>query len=315
MSAINTLGELRMKLFTKIALVSAMALSANAMAAQLQALDDDALSAATGQDGLTIQIDTDVNGITIEHLYLHDNDGLDSTLTFTDTDGTTKSLGGTGGSGTLTSGAITISGLEITKANASDILTTVRIDADKGDGTSNGGNSAFLNIGVDLAATDIHIDSIGVAESNAAPTMGAATTARRGVNAANSNDIITNLDIAMGATALNIQLGAQPQGALIVVNADILGGINISNLTLSDTGANGGGDIVVGSTWIKDANSANLSANAKINVTTDGLKIHSTGTAKDIYVDSLALGNGKSIGSVEIQGLNMNSTTMTIAGH
>ena len=41
-----------MKMFTKLALVSSMAISANAMA--MQAMDDAALSSATGQDGISI---------------------------------------------------------------------------------------------------------------------------------------------------------------------------------------------------------------------------------------------------------------------
>ena len=43
-----------MKMFTKLALVSSMAISANAMA--MQSMDDAALSAATGQDGINIGI-------------------------------------------------------------------------------------------------------------------------------------------------------------------------------------------------------------------------------------------------------------------
>lgn len=43
-----------MKIITKLALVSSMAISANAMA--MQAMDDASLSAATGQDGLNIGI-------------------------------------------------------------------------------------------------------------------------------------------------------------------------------------------------------------------------------------------------------------------
>jgi hypothetical protein len=42
-----------MKMFTKLALVSSMAISANAMA--MQSMDDAALSAATGQDGINIR--------------------------------------------------------------------------------------------------------------------------------------------------------------------------------------------------------------------------------------------------------------------
>ena len=43
-----------MKMFTKLVLVSSMAISANAMA--MQAMDDAALSSATGQDGINIGV-------------------------------------------------------------------------------------------------------------------------------------------------------------------------------------------------------------------------------------------------------------------
>jgi hypothetical protein len=84
-----------MKMFTKLALVSSMAISANAMA--MQAMDDAALSSATGQDGINIGIGTGLNadlatfmgsaaattkGILVEDLYVHDNDGLAATAAF-----------------------------------------------------------------------------------------------------------------------------------------------------------------------------------------------------------------------------------------
>ena len=61
-----------MKMFTKLALVSSMAISANAMA--MQSMDDAALSAATGQDGINIGIG--ISRVTIEKVLVHDNDGL-----------------------------------------------------------------------------------------------------------------------------------------------------------------------------------------------------------------------------------------------
>ncbi|MFM6958927.1 MAG: DUF6160 family protein, partial [Acinetobacter sp.] len=61
-----------MKMFTKLALVSSMAISANAMA--MQSMDDAALSAATGQDGINIGIG--ISKIEIEKVLIHDNDGL-----------------------------------------------------------------------------------------------------------------------------------------------------------------------------------------------------------------------------------------------
>ncbi|EOG3524649.1 DUF6160 family protein, partial [Acinetobacter baumannii] len=57
-----------MKMFTKLALVSSLAISANTMA--MQSMDDAALSAATGQDGINIGIALGADGITIDKLYL-----------------------------------------------------------------------------------------------------------------------------------------------------------------------------------------------------------------------------------------------------
>lgn len=61
-----------MKKFTKLALVSSIAFSANAMA--MQAMDDATLSATTGQDGLNIGIG--ISKIEIDKVFVHDNDGL-----------------------------------------------------------------------------------------------------------------------------------------------------------------------------------------------------------------------------------------------
>ena len=56
-----------MKLFTKLALVSAVAMSSNAMA--MQAMDDAALSATTGQDGISIGIDASKVEIAKLHVF------------------------------------------------------------------------------------------------------------------------------------------------------------------------------------------------------------------------------------------------------
>ncbi len=104
-----------MKMFTKLVLVSSMAISANAMA--MQSMDDAALSAATGQDGINIGIALDSTGISIDKLYLHDNDGLQT------------STGITGATGVA--GAIAIDGITITQTGTGNLLDLV-IDTDAG---------------------------------------------------------------------------------------------------------------------------------------------------------------------------------------
>ncbi|WP_406612819.1 DUF6160 family protein, partial [Acinetobacter schindleri] len=95
-----------MKKFTKLALISSMAISANAMA--MQAMDDSALSATTGQDGINIGIG--ISKITIDKLFIHDNDGLAANGTV----GTTAGSGGTGKAGAIVIQGITDTDLQKT---------------------------------------------------------------------------------------------------------------------------------------------------------------------------------------------------------
>lgn len=303
-----------MKLFTKLALVSAIAVSGQAMA--MQSMDDADLSAATGQDGIDLTIKT--SGISIEKLLIHDNDGLSTTAA---TNGGLV-LGGTGTTGDYAAseaagaqGAIVVNGITLgvsaTAANPAfgGALAKIAIDTD-----GNGGN-AFLNINAKTNGIDLHVDDVSVAQSKAVSAM---VGARRGANA--ETKIIENLDVTVGATELNIQLGAQPQGAMIVAKGTIAGGITIGNLDLVDTSA-GGGKINIGGMHITSANNVNLNVDTKISVlapaagvTAGGLAIRSTG-AQDIYINSIALGNTSSIGSVEIQGMDMGVNTLIVSGH
>lgn len=300
-----------MKLFTKLALVSAIAVSGQAMA--MQSLDDSALSAATGQDGIDLTIKT--SGISIEKLLIHDNDGLDSGAT---TNGG-LALHGTGVAGDAVAseaagaqGAIVVNGITLgvsaTAANPlfGGALAKISIDTD-----GNGGD-AFLNVNAKTNGIDLHVDDVSVAQSNAVSTM---TGARRG--AGTETKILENLDVTVGATELNIQLGHAPQGAMIVANGTIVGGITIGNLDLVDASTTG--KINIGGMKITSAGLADLNVNTKISVlptamSGGGLAISSTG-AQDIYINSIALGNNKSIGSVEIQGMDMGTNTILVSGH
>ncbi|MEG0198976.1 MAG: pilus assembly protein FilA, partial [Acinetobacter sp.] len=175
-----------MKKFTKLALVSSLAISANAMA--MQAMDDASLGATTGQDGINIGIG--ISKIEIEKLYIHDNDGLTlkGTAAVAGTPPTPASADYNGG--TSTAGAIVIKGNGIANhinetngivigANYSSLLATgnladLKIDSDAGAG---GGNTAFLNIAADVSGLDINIGEIGITASG---TNDPATDIRRG---------------------------------------------------------------------------------------------------------------------------------------
>ena len=321
-----------MKKFTKLALAASVAFSANAMA--MQSLDDASLSATTGQDGLKIGIG--ISKIEIEKLFIHDNDGY-------------SGAGGTGEAGAIVieangTGATTAHGI-VVGANydnngafllESRNLADLTIDSDAGAG------NPFINIAAEVSGLDINIGKIGVVASGDEPAA-TATSIRRGGQGA-TNHILSGLSVKTGPMSANIQLGAAPQGAMIRLNADMIGGLTITDLGILDNSTAGGtvadgvttsgpGEIFIESIKLTDANSKDLKLNQSISVfgessANDGfIRILSTSGAHDNYVKGIHLGSrtAASIGDMEIQGLQtyfspaqgtyVPGAIITIAGH
>jgi hypothetical protein len=296
-----------MKNFTKLALVSSIAFSANAMA--MQAMDDAALSSTTGQDGINIGIG--ISKIEIEKLFIHDNDGLTDTAK----------------GGTSTAGAIVIQGnkkagdpLEnkgiIIGANydnggayllASRNLADLRIDTDAGTGA----NGAFINIAADVSGLDIKIGEIGVTASGTAGTTGI----RRGGDDSNYNAILSGLSLKTGPMTANVQLGAAPQGAMIKLRTTMVGGLEIKDLGILDastkTATREAGEIFIESIKVADAGKSDLTINQDVRVygkegTNNGyIQMVSNSGPIDNYVKGVHLGSkdAGSIGDIEVQGL------------
>ena len=333
-----------MKMFTKLALVSSMAISANAMA--MQSMDDAALSAATGQDGINIGIG--ISKIEIAKVLVHDNDGL--VYSGTAPTAGQAGFGGTGNAGAIVikengTGATATNGIVITANPAallpSHNLADIVIDTDAGTGT----NGAFLNVAAEVSGLNIAIGEIGVSESNTATT-----SVRRGADEANNyNAILSGLTLTTGQMTANVQLGAAPQGAMIVLNTSMTGGLEITDLGILDnstklgTGATTGsgnraaGEIRLDSIKVADANGADLTVNAKVSVVGESdagkgyLRIitgsGATTPATDIYIKGVHLGSATagSIGDVEVQGMQtyyspsagtyVPGAVITISGH
>ena len=325
-----------MKMFTKLALISSMAISANAMA--MQSMDDAALGATTGQDGINIGLG--ISAVTIEKVLIHDNDGLLAA----------GAAGDMGFGGTSTAGAIVIkangsgttatNGIVITANTAallpSHNLADIVIDTDAGSST---GNTAFLNVAAKVSGLNIAIGEIGVSESSAVPGVGA-TTIRRGNDNTNYNKILSGLTLTTGQMTANVQLGAAPQGAMIKLDSTMTGGLTISNLgiydssTINTTHYNAAGTLVTSllageirldSIKLANAGGADLTVQADISVVGEAvlgdnkgyLKINTMKTASDAYIKGVHLGSASagSIGDIEIQGLNVyNGSTGTTPG-
>ena len=317
-----------MKIITKLALVSSMAISANAMA--MQAMDDASLSAATGQDGLNIGIG--ISKIEIGKVFVHDNDGLAVA-----NGGTAKAgaivIQGNGKAGDVLENHGIIIGANYDNAGAyllpSRNLADLQIDSD-----ANGGN-AFINVAAQVSGLDIKIGQIGVVASADVPTTGATSIRRGGTGTV--NPILSGLSLKTGPMSANIQLGAAPQGAMIQLNATMVGGLEIKNLGILDnstkTATRAAGEIFVESIKVADANSLDLTLNQKISVIGEEgankgyIRMISTSGAHDTYVKGVHLGsrNAASIGDVEVQGMQtyfspaagvyMPGAVITISGH
>lgn len=295
-----------MKLLSNLTLVaSAVLISTHAMA--LQQMDDAALSATTGQDGISLGIG--ISEIKIDKLHVFDGDGLSDQATMPGS--TAVITGGTNGAG-----AITISNLKLTTNTASALASgnfaDITIDTDGG----KDGKSPFINIGA--AVTGLNIELDGVKVNNATKD---ATTSLMKVGESEAV-ILDQLSLKTGATTANIQLGNTPQGAMIKLDGSMIGGLEINNLSLKDASAGGGGSIILGKIKVNDTDSGDLSLKTDVTVTTNGLKLTALQNKTDVYVQSVKLGStaSKSIGDIQVSGLQISNAagpgaTITVSGH
>ncbi|WP_343622164.1 putative pilus system protein FilA [Acinetobacter proteolyticus] len=329
-----------MKMFTKLALVSSMAISANAMA--MQSMDDAALSAATGQDGINIGIG--ISKVEIDKVLIHDNDGYKYGVG--GAPATAPAAGTIGAGGTGVAGAIVVNNISITPNTdnsgaellASHNLADLTIDTDAGTGATGG---AFLNVAAKVSGLNISLGKIEVAASGTAGTTGI----QRGTTGT-SNEILSGLSIKTGKMDANIQLGAAPQGAMIKLNTTLASGLEITNLGIKDKSTIGqltstgvastlAGEIHLDSIKVADSGQAGLTVNTDISVVgesaaaaNDGyLRIISKAPAAgtDVYIKGVHLGSATagSIGDVEVQGLKTYygaagtspGAVITISGH
>ena len=284
--------------FKKLALAAAIA-TVPAVGFSVETLEDTDLGSVTGQDGIEMAINIGVAGIATD-VYVHDKDGFSAV--------------GAGTTGYSFDGAIVIDGLAIAVGGAN---ITVAIDA--GDFAVSGG-APILNVNVTLpAALTISTGDITVANSQIDDGVSA-----RGVED-QSGVILSSMDIVLGSTTLNIQLGNEAQtGSLagtdmIVVNAAITGGLTVSNFALND--GSSGASIGMSSMRVEDAGAGtDLTVLADVNVTAAGIVIglgqlgSGTGMSVEIVDQYLGTTTAGYVGDISLVGLNLNGTTITISG-
>lgn len=310
-----------MKFVKQLTLVTAIA-AASTGAMAMEALSDEALSQKTGQDGITVTITPSATGISIQKLLIHDNDGLAAAnISY---NGGTVANGGTGKAGAIVVNNLKIKGGEI----------GVTVDTDAGAG----GTAPFLNAAVSMdGTTTISLDGVNIGAS------GTATPAYTGANqrgATNESKILGALSLDITDASMNVQLGAQPQGAMVLMDATITDGLKIGKQDATTKAWSGGleivdsngyakattpaqGGLLVSGMTLTNATTKDMSLAQKIDIdANDGIVItmdSPTGGYYGYLTDvGISDGNGtlsNTIGDVEIIGLDMGSSTIAIKGH
>lgn len=282
--------------FKKLALATAI-LAASSSALAMQAMDDESLSSTTGQDGLTVVLDTNVT----------------TSIKWVDRDGT-------GVAGFTNAGAVVISNVGISS-------TGLQIDIDAGGNAGTGaGTNGLLNIGISNPngiTIDLSSTTLAVADAVNVPSGGwtTETLAQRSTTGAATNFITFSAGSALtiaGAPGrlIDIQLGSEP-GDFMTLNGN-LGSITLTGMNIIDADGGTGGDISIGTLTL-----ANIDlVNSTVNVDAGGLVINTgTGlTAVEVGIERLALGDETAVGNgfvgdVYLSGLNVSNNTIRVHGH
>lgn len=279
--------------FKKILLATAIAAVSTSSFA-MQSMDDESLSASTGQAGLTINIDN--ANLAAFSMIVHDTDGFTTGNTF---DG----------------------GIMINNIDVGQLDLTIDVDAGAtGLATTDATLQAKIYNGT---AISVALGTLTVGNSNRdLATPGWGVSSQSGTLA----DLGT-LSIGVTTSAaplLTIQMGNEPQGAWMKLKPVFGGGLSLTNFTLYDSTTAALHGIRVGTLLIDDNGAGtDLTADISIDATANGLVLTTTAlgsaTGMDLRMTDVRLGTvanaSSSIGDVEIVGLNLNATTIAISGH
>ena len=294
--------------FKKLALAVAVA-AAPMSALALEPMQDDAMSAVTGQDGISIGLNLDV----AMDMYVEDTDGVaDGPLGDYDNDAGTPDTNAW--TGLDNAGFIVIRNLAVSG--------NVDLDIDSG---SESGGGGVLNIGISVPNVTIGTAAnplaIGVAASTAADGARDATAGLTRVATASSSvtDVITLDTISLTNVGLNVQLG--PDAAEFMRIEASAFDLDIANFSLND--AVNDGSIFMDQLFVGNIDLSGTTAG----VYDDGLRMTLGGSGDmEVAMMGVTLGTqgdptatpavpaSPALGNVYITGLNLAGTTVTISG-
>lgn len=261
--------------FNKLALAAAVA-AAPATGMAMEPMNDQAMSGVTGQDGINLSLESDISA----SVKVHDTDGYTSATT-------------------PAPGAIVVSGFDLSRQNAGDSID-IGIDAD------GGGGSAYMNIEVSMPATTITLGQVDVAASGRTSGGGSWTTS------GTVTDVMNLGTMNLSANTLNIQLGNEPQGAMIDLNTTLTGGLSITGFSINDSDSGGSMSTDL---QVVDNGGTDLTVDTQIDIASGGLQIGLSnlgGGSMDVRMANLNFGDGTQpdIGDVEVIGLSLSGNLL-----
>ena len=257
----------------------------------MQPLNDQVLAQTTGQDGLTVTLTT---AGTSARLLWHDNDGW-------------AGRGPDSSAGSLILGNDTAAGNFRINAGT----TVITVDADAGAS----GTSPMLNIGIKLPdQLEFSTGEVFIAKHESNGTV------------SNTVKIMNDMTVQMHGLNLNMQLGNEAQGNMLLATGVIASGLRINNFGLLDGSASDSTHsygIGIGQILIKDSGQVNNDLTLKgigVDVNSNGLFIGVLQSddmdiqLRDVRMGNLA-DNTTSLGNAELRGINLMGSSMTISGH
>lgn len=299
--------------FKKLALAAAVAV-APMSALALEPMQDEALSAVTGQDGISMTIDADIT----TSVWIEDTDGF---VTNDPAAGDKTTNAGFIVLGSYDDGTDTWSGFDIDLAN-----TQITIDSGA---TGTGAGTGALNIGISTPSISLTNLSLGV-QGSSLTTAAAATDASADVtrvgDIANTTEVLSIGALNINSLDLSLQLGGETIAVQGGTGAFLTIGSGSVDITLEEVNLYGGGTnpaatgATAGSLYVDEIALTGLDLDGtQAYLHDDGLQVVVGSSANDIDVSlsRVALGGSgaASIGNVYLTSLDLSGTTVTISGH
>ncbi|WP_419810772.1 DUF6160 family protein [Bacterioplanoides sp.] len=314
-----------MKFLKKATLAAAIAAAPFAAQAELKAMDDAALSATTGQAGVTIEIDIEGAGVSVGE------------IEYTDT-----------GSGATGGGSVLLQNVNIN--NVTGLTQTIDIN-EEGDllvtqsgvtgmsvtlGDNAGADNQFsavalkgtngtaelvdsVSITMDLGDSDITIHNMADGS-----TLGAAAGVT-GTNANNTSSVAIQMATSVQITDLDAQLFGYTQDqannrVAAAAGKDLSAGDTLTAVEQAQANALADGGAVTIENLTFDNNGAAATINQTVWADSDGVYIQMGQIQGDLTIGSIGIGNNAagqplSIGSVAVRDINLSGLTQRISGH